>query len=108
MKDLSNEFGSVSWATFDSTVEDCAKPEDWDLCKRHYRDGVIEMQGDEGTFYMEPHVGGLMGDPSIVSAFLGSFARPTEYWSAAMKSKSGTHRLSGALPDDDEVDVSHC
>eukprot|EP00959_Pyramimonas_sp_CCMP1952_P400129 8383492-Pyramimonas_sp.AAC.1 len=84
VKDLSSAFGSVSWATFDSTVEDCAKPEDWNLCKRHYRDGVIEMQGDEGAFYMKPHVGGLMGGPFIVSAFLGSFTRPTEYWSAAM------------------------
>eukprot|EP00959_Pyramimonas_sp_CCMP1952_P189896 3972883-Pyramimonas_sp.AAC.1 len=56
---------SVSWATVDSTVEDWAKPEDWNLCKRHYRDGVIEMQGDEGAFYMKPHVGGLMGDPFI-------------------------------------------
>ena len=108
MKDLSNAFGSVSWGAFDSTVEDCAKPEDWTLCKQHYRDGVIEMQGDDGTFYMKPNVGGLMGDPFIVSAFLGSFTRPTEFWSAAMQSKSGTHLLSGALPDDDEVDLSHC
>eukprot|EP00959_Pyramimonas_sp_CCMP1952_P194123 4059544-Pyramimonas_sp.AAC.1 len=109
MKDLSNALGSVAWHSFDNVVENCAERADWTLCKARYEDWVIEMKADEGTFYMKPSVGGMMGDPCVVSAFLGAFVRPMRFWAAGMEANQpGTSPLRGALPDDDAVDLSHC
>eukprot|EP00959_Pyramimonas_sp_CCMP1952_P231186 4832632-Pyramimonas_sp.AAC.1 len=67
------------------------------------------MRGEDGTFYMKPHDGGMKGDRAfIVNALLDSFQSPAQYFSAAMQMRSGTSLLAGALPDDDEVDLSHC
>eukprot|EP00959_Pyramimonas_sp_CCMP1952_P474500 9503582-Pyramimonas_sp.AAC.1 len=58
---------------------------------------------------MKPSVGGMMGDPCAVSAFLGAVVRPMRFWAAGMgANQPGTSLLRGALPDDDAVDLSHC